>query len=73
MIVSRKDKLTALIVPDTNLAADMSSEDLKRMMAENIKALNSRIPAYSQVSSFELRYGPFAKTLKGSIKRFMYE
>ena len=73
LIVSRQDKLVAIIVPDTEKAANMSSEDLKSMMAENIKALNARIPAYSQVSSFELHYEPFAKTPKGSIKRFMYE
>ena len=73
LIVSRRDKLVALIVPDQNMAADISSEDMKRLMSENIKALNAKIPAYSQVSSFELRYEPFAKTPKGSIKRYMYE
>ena len=72
IIVSRKDRLVALIVPDMNRAADLDAEGLKSVMNSNLEALNKKIPAYSQVSSYELRYEPFAKTPKGSIKRFMY-
>ena len=73
IIVSRKDRLVALIVPDMNRAADLDAEGLKSVMDSNLEALNKKIPAYSQVSSYELRYEPFAKTPKGSIKRFMYD
>ena len=54
-------------------AADLDAEGLKSVMDSNLEALNKKIPAYSQVSSYELRYEPFAKTPKGSIKRFMYD
>ena len=34
--------------------------------------LNKKIPAYSAVGGYEILFDPFAKTPKGSIKRFMY-
>lgn len=73
LIVSRKDKLVALIVPDMNAAGDMDAAALKNVMDDYIAALNKKIPSYSYVSAYELHYEPFAKTPKGSIKRFMYE
>lgn len=73
LIVSRKDKLVALIVPDMNAAGDMDAVALKNVMDDYIAALNKKIPSYSYVSAYELHYEPFAKTPKGSIKRFMYE
>ena len=41
-------------------------------MEKNIEALNNEIPTYSQISGYELLKEPFAKTPKGSIKRFKY-
>lgn len=73
LIVSRGERLVALIVPDMNLAGDMSSEELTKIMNANLVALNKKIPAYSQVSSYEIHTEPFAKTPKGSIRRFMYK
>lgn len=73
LIVSRGGKLVALIVPDANLTGDLDAAALKNVMDANITALNKKIPAYSQVSSYELRFEPFSKTPKGSIRRFMYE
>lgn len=73
LIVSRNSKLVALIVPDANLTGDLDAAALKSVMDANIVALNKKIPAYSQVSSYELRFEPFSKTPKGSIRRFMYE
>ena len=73
IIVSRNGKLVALIVPDANLTGDLDASALKNVMDANLVALNKKIPAYSQVSSYELRFEPFAKTPKGSIRRFMYE
>ncbi len=72
LVVSRNDKLVALIVPNTDLAENIDSAGLKSIMDANIEALNKRLPAYSQVSGYELRYEPFTKTPKGSIRRFMY-
>ncbi len=73
LIVSRDGKLVALIVPDANLTGDLDAAALKNVMDANLTALNKKIPAYSQVSSYELRFEPFSKTPKGSIRRFMYE
>lgn len=73
LIVSRGGKLVAIIVPDANLTGDLDAAALKNVMDANLTALNKKIPAYSQVSSYELRFEPFSKTPKGSIRRFMYE
>ena len=73
LIVSRGERLVALIVPDMNLAGDMSSEELTKIMNANLVALNKKMPAYSPVSSYEIYTEPFAKTPKGSIRRFMYK
>jgi len=75
IIVERDSKLVALIVPNQDLATNdnLSAEALEAMMESNIKALNTKIPTYSQVGAYELRFEPFAKTPKGSIKRFMYK
>ena len=74
LIVSRKEKLVALIVPDQNALgeAGTDAESLTQIMDANVAALNKIIPSYSAVSSYEIYYEPFAKTPKGSIKRFLY-
>lgn len=41
-------------------------------MDANLAGLNKMIPVYSVVSSYEIHLEPFAKTPKGSIKRFLY-
>lgn len=75
LIVGRSGHLTALIVPDQNLLAEQSigSEELDSIMNANLSVLNSKIPGYSAVGRFEIQAAPFAKTPKGSIKRFMYK
>ena len=50
----------------------MDAVGLKSIMDANIEALNKKIPAYSHVSGYEIRFEPFVKTPKGSIRRFMY-
>lgn len=74
VVVERDAKLFALIVPNMERASadNLDSETLNNIMKQNIDILNTRIPAYSMVSGFELKFEPFAKTPKGSIKRFMY-
>ena len=74
LIVSRKEKLVALIVPDQNALADAGTDadNLTKIMDANLAALNKIVPAYSVVSSYEIQLESFAKTPKGSIKRFMY-
>ena len=74
IVVGRNEKLVALIVPDQNALADanIDAENLAQIMRTNLESLNKQIPAYSHVSSYELRNEPFSKTPKGSIKRFLY-
>ncbi len=73
LVISRHDKLVALIVPDHNKLGDIDAASLRRIMDANIVVLNKKLPNYSQVSSYELKFESFAKTPKGSIRRFMYE
>ena len=74
LIVSRGGRLTALIVPNQNLLAEQNIDatTLEQIMDTNLSDLNKKIPAYSAVGGYEILFDPFAKTPKGSIKRFMY-
>ena len=75
IVVGRNGQLTALIVPDQTMLADQNidSATLTNIMDANIATLNEKIPAYSSVHGYEVLFTPFAKTPKGSIKRFMYK
>lgn len=74
LIVQRGSQFVALIVPNADLLGNdnVDASSLDSIMKSNIEALNKKIPAYSQVSGYELRNEAFAKTPKGSIKRFLY-
>lgn len=74
LVVMRDHRLHAIIVPDAATIDNMGydSQTINTIMESNIEELNRRIPNYSSVNTFELRFEPFAKTPKGSIKRFMY-
>ena len=74
LIVQRGEKFIALIVPNIDqLTADnVPTENIKGIMEKNITTLNSMVPAFSQISNYELQQEAFAKTPKGSIKRFKY-
>lgn len=74
IIVQRGERFVALIVPNAELlaSANMGADTLAAVMEQNIVSLNSVIPTYAQISGYELQDAPFAKTPKGSIKRFMY-
>lgn len=74
IIVQRGERFLALVVPNADLLANdgISAKTLHVIMEKNIETLNSQIPSYSQISDFELTDEPFAKTPKGSIKRFLY-
>ncbi len=74
LIVQRDNHLAAIIVPD--IAAlerdNIDNQSLMAVMNENIRRLNDSIPAYESIAAYELRFAPFDKTPKGSIKRFLY-
>ncbi|MCQ2147574.1 MAG: AMP-binding protein [Bacteroidales bacterium] len=75
LVVERNGKLVALIVPNADQVtnSELSAEALDQVMKSNIAVLNTKIPGYSQVGAYELQMSAFAKTPKGSIKRFMYK
>ncbi len=74
LIVQRGEKFIALIVPNADMiaATNISAGTLEDIMEQNITTLNKIIPAFAQVSGYELQEEAFAKTPKGSIKRFKY-
>ena len=76
-IVVQRDghRIVALIVPDMDALdrAGIGADGLEAVMRQNLVYLNSKMPAYSAVNDYELRFEPFSKTPKGSIRRFMYK
>ena len=75
IVLQRESRIIALIVPNMDALdkAGINADALDAIMKQNIALLNSKLPAYSTVNGFELRFEPFAKTPKGSIRRFMYK
>ena len=85
VVVQREHLLHAIIVPKeeekkTHPAPPYEGREispveqqLNAIMEENLQSLNARLPQYAQVKTFELRFEPFAKTPKGSIKRYLYQ
>lgn len=74
VIVQRNNLFVALVVPasDALTRDNVTAEHFQQIMDHNLQTLNNKIPAYSQIARFEFRDEPFAKTPKGSIKRFLY-
>ena len=75
LVVGRKHGLVALVVPNEEAAkeAGVAIDDVKTMIEKDVKALNSKLPAYSKITQCEIMNEPFEKTPKLSIKRFMYK
>jgi len=75
LIIENEGKLVALIYPDYENATKMglSIDDIDKQMAENIRTLNTIVPAYSKVARYKLFQEEFEKTPKRSIKRFLYQ
>jgi len=75
IVLQRDHRIVALIVPNMDALdkAGIGSDALDAVMKQNIAYLNSKLPGYSAVNDFELRFEPFSKTPKGSIRRFMYK
>lgn len=75
IVVDRSGKLVALIHPDADQinAENLSEEQLNEAITNNLKELNLQLPAYSQLTSYELYKDKFEKTPKRSIKRFLYQ
>ena len=75
LVISEDNKLVALIYPDIENATrqGMTGKEVEELMSQNVKQLNSELPAYSQISKFRLMSEEFEKTPKRSIKRYLYQ
>ncbi len=75
IIDSGEGRLIALIYPDIEsiTSQGLSAKAVNDIMEDNIKTLNTDLPAYSQVQRFKLLDEEFEKTPKRSIKRYLYQ
>lgn len=75
LVVDRGGRLTALVVPDLDLAQrqKVGDSELSDIMKQDITALNHDLPSYSQISDVEIMKEEFEKTPKRSIKRYLYK
>lgn len=73
VVVDRGGKVVALVYPDTNGIASMEERDHQEV-PEIIRAqVNTKLPAYSQISRLELVDMPLIRTAKGTVKRHLYQ
>jgi long-chain acyl-CoA synthetase len=68
------DKLVALLCPDAEVVTSnsLSEDDLHNMFKLYLKEINSAVPAYMNISRFEIHSEEFVKTPKRSIRRYLY-
>lgn len=74
LVVENNGKLTAIVVPDYELAnmEGIDVEKLPEIMAENLKQLNSAVASYERIANVVIYPKEFEKTPKRSIKRYLY-
>lgn len=72
VVVSRGDKLVALVYADTAAIKKETGKTPEEIMEMNCAKVNKLIPRFCKISNFELVAEEFAKTPKKSIKRFLY-
>ncbi len=75
IIIQRDNKLVALVHPEIEdkEAMDFDDDDVKGIMDENLKTLNSQLPPFCKISSIIIQKEEFQKTAKKSIKRYLYK
>ncbi len=75
LIIEENGKLIALIYPDKEYMKthNVKEDDYSAIFVSEMKAINKRLPGYSQVVNFRLQDHEFEKTPKRSIKRFLYQ
>lgn len=75
IVVQRDNKLYALIFPDHDAlkSENIKENEIEKVLSNEIKTCNQRLPRYAQISGVEIHKQEFEKTPKRSIKRFMYK
>ncbi len=74
LIIENNGLLTALVVPDYELAnaEGVNLDNLQGIMDENLKQLNTMVASYEKVANIVIHREEFVKTPKRSIKRYLY-
>lgn len=75
LVILQNNKLIALVYPDNEEAfqQNMNAHQLEEAIENNRIELNSRLPAYAQITRIKLYPEEFEKTAKKSIKRYLYQ
>lgn len=74
LIVDKDNRLIALVYPDMEKVDQekISESHLQKMMEDNRRHLNEKLPPYSRISEIRIVPEEFDKTPKRSIKRYKY-
>lgn len=74
LIIENNGRLTALVVPDYELAnaEHVDMEQLPEIMEKNLQELNGMVASYEKVANIVIHREEFVKTPKRSIKRYLY-
>lgn len=74
LVIENNGRLTALVVPDYELAnaEGVDMDKLPEIMEENLKQLNTMVASYEKVANIVIHREEFVKTPKRSIKRYLY-
>lgn len=75
LIIEENGKLIALIYPDKEYLKknNIKENEFPDIFTSEMKAINKRLPGYSQIANFRIQEQEFEKTPKRSIKRFLYQ
>ena len=75
LAIEENGKILALIVPDHEVLKThgIADNQLTKFFGNLISEINTKLPAYSRISSFRIHAEEFEKTPKRSIKRFKYQ
>lgn len=75
LVIERDGKLIALVHPDVETASKdgLSGAQIDKIINDNIKLANTRLPSYSQLGGYKIFQEEFEKTPKRSIKRYLYQ
>lgn len=63
--------ITAVIYPDPELTAGLSSEEIYEKVKEAVMNTNKRLPTFKHIQNFDVRDTEFEKTTTKKIKRFL--
>ena len=74
LVIENNGRLTALVVPDYELAnaEGVNLDNLQEIMNKNLEQLNNMVASYEKVSNIVIHREEFVKTPKRSIKRYLY-